>query len=275
MRHAGRVIRVATFNLLHGRSLRDGGTDPAALTAAAGELDADIVGLQEVDRGQPRSGGVDQTALVAEALGAAQWRFAPSLHGTPGEDWAAADGDLIGPGADGSDGADGASYGVGLVSRFPVVRWQVHRFPAARASLPLLVPAEPRPRLLRVPDEPRSVIAAAVRTPHGLMTVATAHLSFVPGANAGQLRRIRRLLAGWPRPLLLLGDFNLPGGLPARLTRMTRLAAAPTYPSWAPRVQFDHVLGDGVSRDRVSEVRSLPLPVSDHCALSVDLSPPR
>jgi endonuclease/exonuclease/phosphatase family metal-dependent hydrolase len=271
VRHAGRVIRVATFNLLHGRSLRDGGTDPANLAAAAEELAADIIGLQEVDHGQARSGKVDQTAVIAETLGTSQWRFAPSVHGTPGEEWSAADGELVGPG----DPTDGPAYGVGLVSRFPVVRWKVHRFPAARASLPLLVPAQPRPRLLRVPDEPRSVIAAAVSTPHGLMTVVTAHLSFVPGTNARQLRQIRSLLAGWPRPLLLLGDFNLPGALPARLTGMTRLAAVPTYPSWGPRVQFDHILGEGIGRDRVGEVRSSPLAVSDHCGLSLELLPPR
>jgi endonuclease/exonuclease/phosphatase family metal-dependent hydrolase len=107
-----------------------------------------------------------------------------------------------------------------------------------------------------------------------VMTVATAHLSFVPGANARQLRAIRRRLAGWPRPLVLLGDFNLPGRLPARLTGMTRLAAVPTYPSWSPRIQFDHILGDGISGSRVGEVRAEQLPVSDHCALSVELSPP-
>ena len=55
------------------------------------EIDADVIGLQEVDRFQPRSGGVDQTAVVADALGAEHWRFVPALHGTPGEDWVLSD----------------------------------------------------------------------------------------------------------------------------------------------------------------------------------------
>ena len=77
-------MRVATFNLLHGQSLADGSVDQSALRAAAETLDGDVVGLQEVDRGQPRSQLVDQTAAVADALGASWWRFVPTLRGTPG-----------------------------------------------------------------------------------------------------------------------------------------------------------------------------------------------
>nr|MBA3619810.1 endonuclease/exonuclease/phosphatase family protein [Acidothermales bacterium] len=43
------VLRLATFNLLHGVSLADGSVQRAALHQAAGALDADVVGLQEVD----------------------------------------------------------------------------------------------------------------------------------------------------------------------------------------------------------------------------------
>jgi len=76
-----------------------------------------------------------------------------------------------------------------------------------------------------------------------------------------------------PRPAILLGDFNLPGSLPRRLTGWSPLITAPTYPSFRPRVQFDHVLADGLDplALRGATGRALALPVSDHCAVVVDL----
>jgi endonuclease/exonuclease/phosphatase family metal-dependent hydrolase len=65
---------LASLNLLHGRSLSDGEVVPARLATAARLLDADVVGLQEVDRGQRRSHGADQTAAFATAMGSADRR---------------------------------------------------------------------------------------------------------------------------------------------------------------------------------------------------------
>ena len=48
-------LRLGTFNLLHGLSIRTATADEADLRSAAAALDADVLGLQEVDRGQPRS----------------------------------------------------------------------------------------------------------------------------------------------------------------------------------------------------------------------------
>jgi endonuclease/exonuclease/phosphatase family metal-dependent hydrolase len=259
-------LRVATFNLLHGLSPAEGRVSIAGLRAAASELDADVLGLQEVDRHQERSAAVDQTALVAAALGAAHWRFVPSLHGTPGvAGWVAATGE---------DGQlpDGPSYGIGLVSRWPVRAWRVIRFPPAPISLPLLAP-EGR-RLIRVPDEPRLAMAA-VLDGHGAagkpMTVITAHLSFVPGWNVRQLHRIAQWARDLPRPRLLLGDLNLPGRIPPVISRWAQLARVPTYPAYRPKIQFDHVLGDGIGQAAVRYANAVPLRVSDHRALVVDL----
>ena len=52
-------------------------------------LDADVLALQEVDRDQPRSHGVDLTKAAAAAMGAQHHVFAPTLHGTPGRRWSA------------------------------------------------------------------------------------------------------------------------------------------------------------------------------------------
>jgi endonuclease/exonuclease/phosphatase family metal-dependent hydrolase len=258
-------LRVATFNALHGLSLATGSARPTDLAAAAKELTADVVGLQEVDRGQDRSGGVDQTALVAEALAADHYRFVPALAGTPGRarTWTAVLGD-------GDSGAGGPTYGVGLVSRHPVRAWFVRRFPASSWAMPLLVP-RPRPHLEVVPDEPRVALAARIDAPGGPLTVVTGHLSFVPGVNVAQLRAVARWARTLPGPRLFAGDVNLPGPLPRWITGWERLARVATYPSYAPRVQFDHVLGDGVDAATVIGVEALRLLVSDHCALAVDL----
>lgn len=255
---------MATFNLLHGRSLAHGGVDARELVAAAGRLAADIVGLQEVDRLQQRSHSVDQTALIADALGAADWRFLPAVDGTPGRavTWSPS---VVDDGA----GTTGPTYGVGLVSRLPVREWRVRRFAAAPLPMPLMVPG--RKGLVWVPDEPRVALAAVVDGPRGPLTVVTAHLSFVPGWNAAQLRSLARWARDLPAPRLLLGDFNLPGPLPRWASRWTQLARAATYPSYRPRVQFDHVLASGIPETAVRDVEALRLPVSDHCALVVDL----
>jgi endonuclease/exonuclease/phosphatase family metal-dependent hydrolase len=254
-------VRVATFNLLSGRSVTDGQVRAEDLRDAAAALDADVVGLQEVDRAQDRSGGVDQTALVAEALGARWSRFVPAVDGTPGGAWTASATD------DGSL-ADGPGYGVALVSRLPVLSWRVRRFGPAPLGMPLLVPGSRG--LTRVPDEPRVALAAVLQGPTGPLTVITAHLSFVPGWNVRQLRAVARWARSMPAPRLLLGDLNLPGAVPRLVTGWTQLARVPTYPSWRPRVQFDHVLTDASMS--VEAARALPLQVSDHCALVVDLA---
>ena len=253
-------MRVATFNLLSGRSVTDGQVRAADLTAAATALDADVVGLQEVDRAQDRSLRRRPDRARGRGAGRGMGRFVPAVDGTPGGDWTASTWD------DGSL-AEGPGYGIGMVSRLPVLSWRVRRFRPAPLGMPLLVPGSRG--LTRVPDEPRIALAAVVQGPAGTMTVINAHLSFVPGWNVRQLRAIARWARALPAPRLLLGDLNLPGAVPRLVTGWSQLARVPTYPSWRPRVQFDHVLAD--TPMPVTAVQALPLQVSDHCALVVDV----
>ncbi len=257
------MLRVATWNLLHGRSIPDGEVHPERLAAAARLLDADVLALQEVDVGAQRSNGVDQAAAVAAALGARWHRFAPAVVGTPGAgSWRAATGD--------EDGTDSPRFGVALVSRLPVRRSWVLRL--AGSPVPGMV-ADPRGgRLLPLRDEPRAVLVADLDAPFGPVRVACAHLSFVPGWNVGQLRRLLRAA----RPdgdgsALVLADLNVPAALVRLLAgRWRLLARVPTYPGAAPRIQFDHVLGRG-PLPPVAAVDSPQVGVGDHRPVVVTL----
>jgi endonuclease/exonuclease/phosphatase family metal-dependent hydrolase len=254
-------VRIATFNILHGRSLDDGGVDVDRLAAAVSCLDADVVGLQEVDRDQPRSHGADLTAVAADAMGATEHRFVAALAGTPGGTWTA---------ATGNERPGSPAYGVALLSRYPVVSCQVIRLPASRAGLPMWIKGTRRPLWVR--DEPRVAVAAVLDGPAGRFTVCTTHLSFLPGWSALQLGRIVRSLTGAEEPLVLLGDLNMGVRRATRVTGLRALGVAPTFPTDAPRRQLDHVLARGALRV-TGPIETPRLPLSDHRPLVVPCGP--
>lgn len=250
-------MRLTTFNVLHGRSPADGRVDLDRFAAAIAQLDVDVLALQEVDRDQPRSLGADLTVVAAEASGAVAYRFAAALSGLPGG-WLPATGQEF-PGT--------PLYGVALVSRYPVLAWDVVRLPALRVRVPLVVAG---PRLVIATDEPRVAVVARIDAPVGPVTVVSTHLSFLPFWNVVQLRRLLRAVSD-EEPVVLMGDLNMRPRLAAPATGMRTLAAGATFPAWAPSTQIDHILARGGLWAR-SAARVSRLPVSDHCALSVDVA---
>ena len=254
-------MRLATFNILHGRNPADGRVDLDRLRAAIRSLDPDVLALQEVDRDQPRSHGADLTAVAAEAMGALTHRFVAALSGTPGATWmAATERDMPGT----------ASYGIALLSRYPVLDWQVLRLPRIGFPFPMWLPG-PR-KVIVVREEPRAVVIGHIDGPSGPFVVANTHLSFVPGWGRLQLNRIRRDLAAMPGPTVLMGDLNMPDPLPAKLTGYRPLATHPTFPLEVPDRQLDHILVRG-SLGAVLDSAAPVLGLSDHRALVVDLEP--
>ena len=247
-------MRIATFNILHGRTPEDDVVDLDRLAAAVRELDVDVLALQEVDRDQPRSHGTDLTAVAAEAMGAVEHRFVAALAGTPGATWSAATGEEQ-PGS--------AGYGIALLSRLPVRSWEVVRLPA----LPVPVPMRFRGRRpVLVHDEPRVGVVAQLDG----IAVANTHLSFIRGWNTVQLRRLAGALRGCEGAAVLVGDLNMHTAAAVRGSGLASLASAPTFPAHAPTKQIDHVLGRGVRAAGPARVHALPL--SDHRALSVELA---
>lgn len=71
-------MRVATFNILHGRTVCDG-VNVERLRDCIRRLDPDVLSLQEVDCDQPRSEHADLTGAAAEAMGAVEHRFVAGI----------------------------------------------------------------------------------------------------------------------------------------------------------------------------------------------------
>ena len=74
-------MRIVTYNVRRCLGL-DGVCSPQRIAEVVASCHADVIALQEVDRHQPRTGGVDQARIVAELIGAKHWRFVPSVRGT-------------------------------------------------------------------------------------------------------------------------------------------------------------------------------------------------
>jgi endonuclease/exonuclease/phosphatase family metal-dependent hydrolase len=253
-------MRVATFNILHGRSADDGDVDIGRFADCVRHLDADVLALQEVDCDQPRSAMADLTTVAAKAMGAVSHRFVAAVSGTPGATWMAATGQEQ-PGT--------ATYGIALLSRFPALTWQVLRLPRIPVKFPMYLPGPDRVQVVN--EEPRAAVLARLDTELGSLTIANTHLSFVPGWNRVQLRRLARDLRGFPGPRVLMGDLNMSPPTPERWTRFRSLAMTLTFPLDTPDRQLDHVLTDDSSL--VADACSAPvLPISDHRPLIVDVS---
>lgn len=138
-------MRVGSFNLLSGRSPSDNLTTPDRLASAITALDVDVLGLQEVDRFQTRSGQDDQAELAAKAMRANEFRFSETICGkmesagwTPGRAPDPAGLAPVGPG-----------YGIALLSRLPVQSWHELQLPAPRLAYPTLVGGQSENRRLR------------------------------------------------------------------------------------------------------------------------------
>jgi len=295
-------MRIATFNVLHGRSLGadgrpvdlppDGSVPPQQpLADAVAALDVDVLALQELDRFQGRSGDVDQAEVAATAMGATDWRYASVLHSreVPGVGWVrernAPALRVYGP-EDSATLAMIPSHGNALLTRRPVLHWRARRIAGAPAGLPLPTAGL---RALHVSrDYPRVAIAAVLDGVRGPFTIVCTHLSFIPGWNVGQLATLHNWLTDLPRPHILLGDLNLPGVIPRAVlagTELARgvlgrgpiahrwhdLAKAATFPAHRPLIQIDHVMAAGVPSDAVRVSFAPQAAISDHRALIVEL----
>ena len=172
-----------------------GSTDPEALQRAIQSLESDVFAFQEVDHFLPRSNSRPQMRDIAESIAARDWAMGPSVIGTPGESWRKKhehEPEIITNASSHSELMH-ETYGIGIVSKIPVLSWHRLNLGNSPLGLPLIVPGDEtgkgRPRFIYVKDEPRLALAAVLENGY---TVVNTHLSFVPGFNLAQLRRVKK-----------------------------------------------------------------------------------
>ncbi len=265
-------MRITSWNILHGQSLNP--AESADYSAVAASLSSDVLALQELDMNLERSDGINQVAEIATAMGAFAWGFAPCLRGTPGFSWrklTSSEKRVI------TYAEEEATelYGVGIASKIPVQHWLRYELGKAWIGLPLLVANEKgKVAPFYVKDEPRVAIAAVLENG---WTVINTHLSFVPFVNAFQLIKLTRwakkIEKKYQTKVILLGDFNLPWGLPTRFTRWKRATNTLSYPSWKPAISFDYILLRGTEIEMARETIHGSVAISDHRPISIEIGP--
>jgi endonuclease/exonuclease/phosphatase family metal-dependent hydrolase len=249
-------LRVATYNIHAGAGM-DGVFDLDRQTDALRALDADVIGLEEVDvHWGDRSQWRDVAGELGERLHMHVF-FAPIYSLDPP-----------------SAGAPRREYGVAVLSRYPFLATENHELTRLSTQDPNPVPAP-------APGFPEVVVRVQGLPVH----VYATHLDYRPdpAVRAAQVADTERVMAGdcdshgrCPRQILV-GDFNAEPDAPELAPLWTGLrdagpATGPgTYPARNPEKRIDFVT---VSRDG-AVVRDVTVPAtlaSDHRPVVADLS---
>jgi len=273
-------MRVISWNLLHGQKIpptssQDWQTEVvSAAKQVADDLQPNFIALQEVDYFQSRSDLTNQTKLVAQSMQLKYWAYLPTLIGTPGEKWRSVK-DLKNSIITESslDKNPKASYGIALATNSPIKKLYVKKLGRSIVGMPLLIPKDNGKgvRFIYVKDEPRVALIAELENGY---TIATTHLSFVPGVNVFQLNKLSSYLKKLPGLALLTGDLNLPANLPSKLSGFKSLISQATYPSWKPKIQFDYIMlrkSELKSISSIKPIKSTATGISDHTPIGVEI----
>jgi endonuclease/exonuclease/phosphatase family metal-dependent hydrolase len=274
-------MRVISWNLLHGQKIppTDSQNWQVELETAAktvsDKMQPDFLALQEVDNFQSRSGFINQSKLIAESMQLKHWAYLPTLIGTPGEKWRAVkDLNQAIITSENHQSNDVASYGIALATNQPIKKLYVKKLGRSLIGMPLLIPKDNGKgvRFIYVKDEPRVALIAELENG---FTIATTHLSFVPGVNIFQLNKISSFLKKLAGISVLMGDLNLPANLPSKLSGFRSVLSQSTYPSWDPKIQFDYIMARKSllkdSRLIHQEIKSTNPGISDHIPIGVML----
>ncbi|WUJ72816.1 endonuclease/exonuclease/phosphatase family protein [Kribbella soli] len=254
-------LTVASYNI-HAGAGEDNVFDLDRTAQALKALDADVIGLQEVDvHWDARSQWLDTLAELATKLGM-QSAFAPIY-------------DLDPPTA----GQPRRQYGVGLLSRFPLIRTENHPITRLSTQDPNPVPA-PAPGFLEAEFEVRG------RRLHVYCT----HLDYRADPSVRQLQvadTLKILAQDRKKDLqVVVGDFNAEASAPELAGLWTRLtdswtAAGSTtggpytYPAVAATKRIDFVtVGTNLNVLRAEVPAEVPVAeaASDHRPMIADLS---
>jgi endonuclease/exonuclease/phosphatase family metal-dependent hydrolase len=232
------AITVATWNLWW--RFGDWAARLPAIHAVLAQLDADVLGLQEVWA----AGGRNAAAILAEELGM-EWTWAASPHP---EHWQRRL----------QDGAERAEVGNAILSRWPILESAAVDLPHTEAR-----------------NLGNTALAASIAAPGGTLYFATTQLDSHPAASAARVEQVStlaRMVDSAPAttfPPVVTGDFNavaesdemrlLEGHLTAPVVPGQVLVNAWRYatpydhgPTWDPR--NPHVAATGEPAARIDHI---------------------
>jgi endonuclease/exonuclease/phosphatase family metal-dependent hydrolase len=256
----------------------------ASLASAVKTIAPQVLAVQEVDYFLPRSNSVNQIQEIAKTMKAVDWAFAPAIIGTPGEKWRAlkdSDESIISTESKAptkteiTKGKVNGAYGIAFASTIPVTAFERIELGRSLVGMPLIVPGgedgRDKPRFIYVQDEPRVALVAHLE--NGWSIIST-HLSFVPGLNIAQLKKLKRWAEKSSKEtgnqVVIMGDLNLPKNLPVVASSWKSLVTQNTYPSWGAKIQFDYILTkDSVKKLKVIETTATG--ISDHLPITVEI----
>lgn len=227
-------LRVMTYNLRHG--------ELASLEQLAEFITSqrpDVVLLQEVDINTRRQDAPHQHGrnFITE-LGYHTQMFAAFGKSIP---------------------LQGGYYGLGILSRYPIVSMERYLLP------------KPQPRL-----EQRSLLQAVVELDNGQhISVASTHLGLTSAERQLQVESLCHTLLRTDLPVLVAGDFNavptdkeIAEGMSGWLRAMPNTAF--TFPQDQPKAKIDYIFAHPANRWEVVEGTVPPVLISDHRPVVVE-----
>ena len=238
-------MRITSWNIQHGIAYQAAPAQDFSLAdnlaALHRDIESDIYLFQEVDCRLPRTDYRNQPAELAAAVGAIDFRFAPTVIGEPGLKSVMPEQEervLISETCSTFNG-----YGNLFISRIPVREWLRFDLGKSPIGAPLLIGMGAGQRLIVAPDELRTATAAVLENK---IIVINTHLSFVPGYNIKQLRQLiqwaKALEAEYASEVIIAGDFNLPDFALTPFRQWRTINTGPTFPQWNPKITFDHFM---------------------------------
>ena len=250
--HAPRELRVLVYNTHAGQDAAHA-PNLDRVAALVREVGAEVVLLQEVDRGTRRSGGVDQPATLRRLTGY-EAAFGKTLD------------------------FDGGEYGIAILSRWPIARDTLVRPPGD----------QPQDGAGDT-HEPRGALLATIAAPGGAITVVDTHLD-QSRDDRWRRQELRTIVAladsarrhGTARAILVGGDFNSTpesevhaAALRAGLRDAWAVCGSGdgfTFPadSAVKRIDYLYLTGDAGCR----EARVVPADASDHRPVLVRVTLP-
>jgi endonuclease/exonuclease/phosphatase family metal-dependent hydrolase len=204
-------LRVLSYNIRHGRGMDDK-VDFDRIAKLIAATQADLIALQEVDKGVGRSGKVDTPEFLGKALGMHHQfgRFMPY---------------------------QGGEYGLAVLSKFPVVEARVHKLPGG---------GEPRVALEIEVDVPNT---AGLNTRVSFVCV---HFDWnsPDDSRFAQAAALIKILRDRKHAVIVAGDYNDERGSRTLDAFAAEFhlpeTAGPTFRSDTPQIEIDFITWRGL-----------------------------